>query len=322
MMRRHLAVLPAFLLLAACQPQERPNTAAPTISAPAGIGLPPPDGARRYDAAIRPGDETRTARSSPVEPPRAVPAPRPSEAERRAVAVWEKEEAAARGPVSLSVAPPSRTRATGLALPPGVSAAALPRPAGDARPAGASRPASDLATPPSAGERPERPTAAVVETPKAAEAPPPIPSPPPAPAHEAEASTAPMPSPPPPSPPPAPAESPQTAAAAPVEPPRAAPSGPPLTTVTFSARSADLSDDARLALAWFARDPATQRLRRIELWAWAGDGDPIEARKVALARALAVHAYLIDLGVRASVEIAGFSDSRDATPNRVDVRTK
>ena len=130
----------------------------------------------------------------------------------------------------------------------------------------------------------------------------------------------------PPAPPPQPASAPakqatpaQTAAAAPVEPPLAAPSGPPLTTILFSPGSVDLSDSARLALDFFAHDPANQRLRRIELWAWAGDDDPVEARKIAFACALAVHAYLIDLGVRARIEIGGFAETHDASLNRVDV---
>lgn len=111
----------------------------------------------------------------------------------------------------------------------------------------------------------------------------------------------------------------QTPAAAPLDPPPAAPSGPALTTVLFAPGSADLSDGARVALQFFVRDPAMQRLRRIELWAWAGGDDPVEARKIAFACALAVHAYLIDLGVKARIEIGGFAETQSASLNRVDV---
>jgi len=123
--------------------------------------------------------------------------------------------------------------------------------------------------------------------------------------------------------PPAPAAAPvQTASAAPVavtEQQRLPPSGPPLTTVTFPPRSADLSEQARVALGWFAQDPATQRLRRIELWAWSGDDNPADARKIAFARALAVHAFLIDVGVKAQIEIGGFAETHGVAADRVDV---
>jgi hypothetical protein len=305
MRSRIAALLPAFLLVMGCQPQERPNTAAPAASAPAGIALPSPEPTRRYDAAIKPVDETRTARSVPA--PRPAPAPRTNEGERRAIAAWEKEEAAASGSGRLSIAPPPRSPTTTLSLPQGVSAT-LPRPGGDARTAGTLRTASALATPPSAGERPELPKI---------EAPPPAPSPP-APELKAKPVAVPLPT-----VTEAPVERiepPQTAAASPIEPAPAPPSSPPLTTATFASRSADLSDDARLALGWFARDPGTQRLRQIDLWAWAGGDDPLEARKIAFARALAVHAFLIDQGVKARIEIASFAETRDPTPDRVDVR--
>jgi hypothetical protein len=191
------------------------------------------------------------------------------------------------------------------------------------------RTSSALAIPPEAGERPERLKVAAVEPPKPSNAPPALPvtrpptRPPTPPVTQAmtKADPAPPPSPP---PPPAPAlaeraTSVQTGAAAPVEPPLAVPSGPTLTTILFAPRSADLSGGARLALEFFARDPATQRLRRIELWAWAGGDDPVEARKIAFACALAVHAYLIDLGVKARIEIGGFAETQDTSLNRVEL---
>jgi hypothetical protein len=89
--------------------------------------------------------------------------------------------------------------------------------------------------------------------------------------------------------------------------------------VIFTPRSANLSDDARVALGFFAQDPKTQRLRRIELWAGSSAEDPADAGRIAFARALAVHAYLIDLGVKAQIEIAGYSELGGVSPDRVDV---
>jgi hypothetical protein len=111
-------------------------------------------------------------------------------------------------------------------------------------------------------------------------------------------------------------------AAAPAGASRLPPGGQPLTTVLFSPRSADLSEQARVALAFFAQDPNTQRLRRLELWAGSSAENPAEAGKIAFARALAVHAYLIDLGVRARIEIGGYSETGGASPDRVDLMTR
>ncbi len=326
MRRRLTAVLSAFLFLAGCQPQQPPNTAAPTTpNAPSGIGLPAPEGARRYDAAIKPVDETRPARS--VQPPRAVPPSQPSERERLAIAAWEKEEAAARSS-PLTVAPPSNTRSK-LALP--GDDTTLPQPAGE-RWQGERRPTSERAVPSSTGGRAEAPKAAEA-SPRASSPPPaapppaqqaaPAPTPPPPPASSVkQAETAPPP--PPAAPPPsAPAVQPappaQTATVAAPEPRRQPPPGTPLTTVLFTPRSANLSDGARFALGFFAQDPKTQRLRRIELWASSGAADPADAGKIAFARALAVHAFLIDLGVKADIEIGGYFDAQGVGADRVDV---
>ena len=82
MRSRLTAVLSAFLFLAGCQPQQPPNTAASTAAtAPSGIGLPAPDGARRYDAAIKPADAPRTVQS--VQPPLNVTAPLSTPRDRR-----------------------------------------------------------------------------------------------------------------------------------------------------------------------------------------------------------------------------------------------
>lgn len=345
MRSRLTAVLSALLLLAGCQPQQPPNTAVPTTNAPSGIGLPAPDGARRYDTAIRPVDEARTVRS--VQPPRAAPSPQPSERERLAIAAWEKEEAAAgRSPLTVALPPPpTRSR---LSLP--SDDGALPPPPGE-RSTVERRPRSELAIPPSTGGRAELPKAAEARAPSPppaapppappaarAPAPPPVPppaaqaaapapAPPPAPRPPARPAAEPVPVPVPPPAPRSPAAAPpppvQTATAAPAERAIQPPPGPPLTTVIFSPRSANLSDGARIALGFFAQDPKTQRLRRIELWACASADDPADAGKIAFARALAVHAFLIDQGVKASIEIAGYSEALGVgSPDRVDVMTR
>jgi hypothetical protein len=100
------------------------------------------------------------------------------------------------------------------------------------------------------------------------------------------------------------------------------PPGTPLTTVLFTPRSANLSDSARFALGFFAQDPKTQRLRRIELWASSSAEDPADAGKIAFARALAVHAFLIDLGVKADIEIGGYFEAQGFGADRVDVMAR
>jgi outer membrane protein OmpA-like peptidoglycan-associated protein len=333
MRSRLTAVLSAFLILAGCQPQQPPNTAAPTTtSASSGIGLPAPEGARRYDPAIKPVDEPRMVGNVP--PPRAVPPSQPSERERLAIAAWEKEEAAARRS-PLTVLPPPRTRSP-LAMP--GDEGALPQPAGE-RWQGERRPISERAVPSSTGGRAEAPNVAAA-TPRPSSPQPPAPPPaqqatpvpaPPPPAPVKEAETAPPPPPPlaplPPAPPPPPAAvqpapPAQTAPAAAAAPRRQPPAGTPLTTVLFTPRSANLSDGARFALGFFAQDPKTQRLRRIELWASSSAEDPADAGKIAFARALAVHAFLIDLGVKADIEIGGYFEARGIGADRVDVMTR
>jgi hypothetical protein len=97
------------------------------------------------------------------------------------------------------------------------------------------------------------------------------------------------------------------------------PAGPPRATVVFEPRSAELSDGMRAALAFFVRDANAQGVRQIELWASAGVDDLALARKIAFARALAVHAFLIDLGLKARLEIGGYSESREGGVDRVDL---
>ena len=118
----------------------------------------------------------------------------------------------------------------------------------------------------------------------------------------------------------------ETAAAAPPPPPAPAPTSPAprpapaaaMATLTFSSQSAEITGEARAELERVAK--TLGNTRQIELRAYAGGPDPADARKVALARALAVRSYLIDLGVKARIEVGAFSaDGRNGASERVDV---
>src|SRR5262249_31586853 len=80
-------------------------------------------------------------------------------------------------------------------------------------------------------------------------------------------------------------------------------------TVRFGSRSAEISAEAKAELGRIAT--ALRSARSITLRAYAGGGDPDDDRKVALARALSVRSYLIDLGVKAKIDIGTF----DHLPN-------
>lgn len=307
---RGILVAPVLFLLAACQPQQPPNTAAP--AAPQGnIDLPAAESTHRYDSALAPIDETRTPRK--VEVPRAAPARPPADAlterEKAAIARWDREAAALNYDAPpFGLQPPPRTHMA-LAMP---TDASLPRPTSE-RATPVKRNDAALAPP---IERPAPVATAEPVTMSAAPVPPP-PAPPP-PVVEQAPAVAPAPpveSTPPPT---------QTAAAAPPAPipadkPLPRPGGEPAATVTFAPRSADLSDGNRILLERFAKDANTRRVRQILLYGYASDGDLVEARKLALARVLAVHAGLIDLGLRANIEIGDFAQANEAMPDRVDV---
>jgi outer membrane protein OmpA-like peptidoglycan-associated protein len=79
----------------------------------------------------------------------------------------------------------------------------------------------------------------------------------------------------------------------------------PLGTVLFTRRSAEITDDAKAELGRLAKTLKGARL--ITLLGYAGGGDPDDDRKVALARALSVRSYLIDLGVKAKIDIGSFA---------------
>ena len=90
----------------------------------------------------------------------------------------------------------------------------------------------------------------------------------------------------------------QVAAAEAIEPVPPPPTAPPAATVPFARQSAEISGIGRSELDRLAREVNASRLRHMELRAYASDDDPIEARKMALTRALAVQSYLVDQGVK------------------------
>ncbi len=100
-----------------------------------------------------------------------------------------------------------------------------------------------------------------------------------------------------------------TAAVAPPAGASAAPTQAPIATVPFASQSAEIPEHSKAELGRLAK--TLKGARQIELHAYAGGGDPIDDSKVALARALAVRAYLVDLGVANSrIDVA----SNDAVP--------
>jgi outer membrane protein OmpA-like peptidoglycan-associated protein len=94
----------------------------------------------------------------------------------------------------------------------------------------------------------------------------------------------------------------------------------PAASVLFGSNSAEISDLGKSDLDRVAKTIAQQRMSQIEVRAFAGGADPTDARKVALARALAVRSYLIDQGVKARIEVGAFAAGRNSGPaERVDI---
>jgi hypothetical protein len=79
-----------------------------------------------------------------------------------------------------------------------------------------------------------------------------------------------------------------------------------IAVIPFAGVSANLTDGTRAELDKIAKQIADKRLRRIELRAFA-PGSDLESRKIALARALVVRAYLIDVGVKSRIEVGSFA---------------
>ena len=96
-------------------------------------------------------------------------------------------------------------------------------------------------------------------------------------------------------------------------------SPPPVATVFFARQSADITDDGKAELARLAK--SLKNARQLELHGYAGDGDPVDDRRVALARALAVRSHLIDLGVTPKMDliIATLPRRSDVTTEHVDI---
>jgi outer membrane protein OmpA-like peptidoglycan-associated protein len=97
---------------------------------------------------------------------------------------------------------------------------------------------------------------------------------------------------------------PAIAASRPGEPVASAP-GAPLAVIGFAGQSANLTEATRAELDQLAKRIAERGVRQIELRGFAIGGS-IDSRKVALARALVVRAYLIDARVKARIEVGTF----------------
>ena len=92
--------------------------------------------------------------------------------------------------------------------------------------------------------------------------------------------------------------------------PSTQPAGP-FGTIAFIGRSAALTPATKAELDQIARRIADQKLRHIELRAYAPDIGP-DGRKIALARALVVRSYLMDKGVKSRIEVGSFSGDGDS----------
>ncbi|MFZ5779740.1 MAG: OmpA family protein [Pseudomonadota bacterium] len=82
--------------------------------------------------------------------------------------------------------------------------------------------------------------------------------------------------------------------------------GAPLAVIPFSGQSANLTDSTRTELQGVAKLIADKRIAHVELRAFAIGGN-LDSRKIALARALVVRSYLVDLKVKARIEVGSFS---------------
>jgi hypothetical protein len=87
--------------------------------------------------------------------------------------------------------------------------------------------------------------------------------------------------------------------------------GGPFGTIAFIGRSVVLTPATKAELDQIAKRIADQKLRHIELRAFAADTGP-DSRKIALARALVVRSYLMDKGVKSRIEVGSFSGDGDS----------
>jgi outer membrane protein OmpA-like peptidoglycan-associated protein len=238
-----------------------------------------------------------------------LPSPPPNALESRLVAIPERgdEPGARRSVVAPPLPPvspvPETPVSTVTVAPPPTTPAPVPVTRAEPPPAPVSPAPAPAATTVATPASPP-PAAAPAATPAPAAAVQATPLPPPA--------TAAAPVPPP---------EPKSTRPGPNEPREAPPSrGTPAVSVTFGSNSAEISDVAKADLDRVAKTISQQRMSQVELRAFAGGPDPAEARKVALARALAVRSYLIDQGVKARIEVGAFSATRNTSGGeRVDV---
>lgn len=98
----------------------------------------------------------------------------------------------------------------------------------------------------------------------------------------------------------------ELAASKPAGEPAAASDGTSIAIIAFAGQSANLTDITRSELDQIAKRIIDRKLRHIELRAFAV-GNELDSRKIALARALVVRAYLIDSGVKSRIEVGSFA---------------
>lgn len=168
--------------------------------------------------------------------------------------------------------------------------------------------------PPPPAAAPPTPPAVATAVPPPLTPPPPPAAPPPPPRPVAVE----PPPPPPPAAPPPPTPR-QAAAAAPAPEPVAppAPRGAPAATVLFGSQSAEITAAGRTELDRIVK--TLSGTRQVDLRAYARGADPNDARKVSLARALAVRSYLIDQGLKARIEVGAFVTEGTGGAERVEV---
>jgi outer membrane protein OmpA-like peptidoglycan-associated protein len=91
-------------------------------------------------------------------------------------------------------------------------------------------------------------------------------------------------------------------------------------TVPFTPQSVEIAEAGRGALDGLAKSLFDRGVRQVELRGYASGEDTGDARKMALARALAVRSYLIDQGLHARIEVgANAQPARTPPKERVDV---
>jgi outer membrane protein OmpA-like peptidoglycan-associated protein len=98
----------------------------------------------------------------------------------------------------------------------------------------------------------------------------------------------------------------ELAAGRPASEPAASPDGTSIAIISFAGQSANLTETTKSELDQIAKRIADKKLRNIELRAFA-TGNDLDSRKIALARALVVRAYLIDSGVKSRIEVGSFA---------------